>query len=92
MMLFCQRRERTPVTIVMRGIYISYLAVNHSDLLLSWLFHARKTGVCLGCICMHKVSGGKQRGVWETQLCKNIRGVQDIKDAALNGVSLCVRE
>ncbi len=51
MMLFCQRREETPVTIVMRGIYISYLAVNHSDLLPSCLIPTRQVCVCQ-CVCV----------------------------------------
>lgn len=56
MMLFCQRREETPVTIVMRGIYISYLAVNHSVLLSSCLIPTRQVCVCVcvhACVCMH---------------------------------------
>ena len=40
-------REKTAVTVVMRGIYITYLAVKHSDLLISCLFHTRQ--VCLCC-------------------------------------------
>lgn len=51
MMLFCQRREKTPVTIVMRGIYISYLALNHSDLLFSCLFLTRQVCAWAAFVC-----------------------------------------
>lgn len=51
MMLFCQRREKAPVTIVMRGIYISYLALNHSDLLFSCLFLTRQVCAWAAFVC-----------------------------------------
>lgn len=51
-MLFYQRREERPVTIVMRGIYISYLAVNHFDLFPSCLIPKRQVCFCL-CVWVH---------------------------------------